>query len=63
MRATTMTTIPENDPAFWSALDAALTLDDGAAALTHLAAGNPVYCCAQDTPEGVIGKHYPDGHR
>lgn len=43
MRATTMNTIPENDPAFWSALEAALALDDGAAALTHLAAGNPVY--------------------
>ena len=63
MRATTMNTIPDNDPAFWSALEAALALDDGAAALTHLAAGNPVYCCTDDTPEGVIEKHYPDGRR
>jgi len=29
----------------------------------HLKAGNPIYYADPDTPDGLVIKHYPDGHR
>lgn len=56
---------PEIDPsdAMWAAIEHAAMYDDGAAAQSHLDAGRAIYYSEPDTPEGVIIKHYPDGHR
>ena len=37
--------------------------DNGAASQAVLAAGHPIYYVEGDTPEGLLIKKYPDGHR
>ncbi|AVZ26819.1 hypothetical protein ZMO1_ZMOp33x001 (plasmid) [Zymomonas mobilis subsp. mobilis ZM4 = ATCC 31821] len=62
-----MTSIPQsstdNSDTLWHSLVIAASYDDGAAAQEHLEAGFPVYYIEDDTPEGLLIKEYPDGHR
>ncbi|MDR6493175.1 hypothetical protein J2797_003071 [Paraburkholderia terricola] len=48
---------------FEAELLAQLDLDDGSAALAHLAAGRPVYFHDRDTPTDLVTKLFPDGTR
>ncbi|MDR2215734.1 MAG: hypothetical protein LBE59_07830 [Nevskiaceae bacterium] len=47
----------------WRDLLHAARHDDGAAARENLEAGVPIYYVEDDTPEGLLIKEYPDGHR
>lgn len=40
----------------------ALSLDDGQAAQSHLAAGRPIYYMEKQYPDELI-REFPDGHR
>jgi hypothetical protein len=54
---------PKQAQAFLKKFDAALMRDNGAAARAHLAAGNPIYYCKDDTPDEMVIKKYPDGRK
>lgn len=45
------------------ALIAAMVDGDDEAARSHLAAGNPIYYVASNTPPGVVEKLFPGGRR
>ena len=57
------TPLDHMDPVEEAVFVAIFSRDDGAAARSHFARGQPIYCVAKDTPAGVIEKRYPDGRR
>jgi len=54
---------PDEERQFWRQFEAAIRRDDGSVAQAHLDAGRPVYQQADDSPDDLIEKIYPDGHR
>jgi hypothetical protein len=54
---------PRGLPSSFKAMTRLLSQDDGQAARSHLAAGNPIYYREPDTPSGLCVKEYPNGKR
>lgn len=47
----------------WRDIEASARRGDDSAARAHLQAGRAIYYSEDDTPEGLLIKEYPDGHR
>ncbi|MET2530389.1 hypothetical protein [Ralstonia pseudosolanacearum] len=47
---------------FWKRVEWVLAHDNGEAARSHLAAGNPIYCADENFPNGLV-RQWPDGMR
>lgn len=54
---------PEEERLFMERFDTMLAEEDDSAAREHLAAGQPIYYCEDDTPDRYVIKEYPDGRK
>lgn len=54
---------PDLNERLWGELLAGVQVDTGEAARAHLEAGRSIYYSEDDTPEGLLIKKLPDGHR
>lgn len=54
---------PDLNERLWRDLLAGVQVDTGEAARAHLEAGRSIYYSEDDTPEGLLIKKLPNGHR